>query len=190
MRLFLNGRDEAEGIAADIRRQVEAGDRRWSDFAIFYRVNALSRSLETAMAPARVPYQVAAGVAFYERSEVKDLIGYLRIIDNHRDRMAFLRVVNTPTRGIGKTTVDKLSKWADSARVPLLDAARCADQIPGLSKHAITALQQFAGLIDEFAAKSYGPVAETLVEIVSRTRYGHDATLQSEEDLHAQEQRR
>ncbi len=183
LRLFLNGREEAEGIAADIRRQVEAGDRRWSDFAVFYRVNALSRSLETAMARARVPYQVAAGVAFYERSEVKDLIGYLRIIDNDRDRMAFLRVVNTPPRGIGKTTVDKLMKWADSASVPLLDAARCADQIPGLSKRAVTALQQFAGLIDEFAAKSYGPVAETLVEIVSRIGYQRDNALQSEEDL-------
>jgi len=185
LRTYLDGRQEADAIAAEIRELVASGERRWSDFAIFYRVNALSRSLETALGRAKVPYQVAAGVAFYERSEVKDLVGYLRLIENPRDRMAFLRVVNTPTRGIGKTTVERLSKWADEVQLPLLEAARSAGQAPGLSKRAATALSHFASLIDQLAERSAGPVADLLHDVLARTGYGRieDVALASEDEL-------
>jgi DNA helicase-2/ATP-dependent DNA helicase PcrA len=185
LRTYLDGRQEADAIAAEIRELVASGERRWSDFAIFYRVNALSRSLETALARAKVPHQVAAGVAFYDRSEVKDLLGYLRLIENPRDRIAFLRVVNTPTRGIGKTTVDRLSKWADEYHVPLLEASRSAGQITGLSKRAATALAQFAELIEQLTAKATGSVAELLREVLARTGYGRidDVSLASEDEL-------
>lgn len=169
LRTYLDGRQEADGIAADIRELVAAGERRWSDFAIFYRVNALSRSLEMALAKAKVPYQVAAGVAFYERSEVKDLLGYLRLIENSRDRIAFLRVVNTPPRGIGKTSVEKLVRWADERSVPLLDAAGHASQVPGINKRAISSLQQFATMIEDLTRMSDRPIAELISEILART---------------------
>jgi DNA helicase II / ATP-dependent DNA helicase PcrA len=185
LRTYLDGRQEADAIAAEIRELVASGERRWSDFAVFYRVNALSRSLETALARAKVPHQVAAGMAFYERSEVKDLLGYLRLIENPRDRLAFLRVVNTPTRGIGKTTIDRLSKWADQSDLTLLEAAKSAGQIPGLSKRAASALLHFAELIEQLTAHATGSVAELLRDVLARSGYGRidDVSLASEEEL-------
>ena len=159
LRLFRDGQHEASSIANEISALVEAGERQWKDFAIFYRVNALSRSLETALARQKIPYQIAGGVAFYERAEIKDLLGYLRLIENPQDRVAFLRVVNTPTRGIGKSSLDKLVRWADGTGTRLLDAARHPGQVPDLPKKAAVQLRVFAALIDEFAELTSGPAA-------------------------------
>ncbi len=158
LRLHRDGQDEANGIANEIAALVEAGERQWKDFAIFYRVNALSRSLETALARQKISYQIAGGVAFYERAEIKDLLGYLRLIENPQDRVAFMRVVNTPTRGIGKSSLDKLVRWADGTGTVLLDAARQPGAVPDLPKKAAVQLRAFAGLIDELAQASGGPV--------------------------------
>ncbi len=185
LRTYLDGRREADAIAEEIRGLVTEGRRRWSDFAIFYRVNALSRSLETALARARVPYQVAGGVAFYERSEVKDLLAYLRIVENPRDRVAFLRAVNNPPRGIGKASLEKFVRWADERSVPLLESASRAASGTGLPKRAGAALVQFAHLIEQLAAKSTGPVAELLNDILGRTGYARidDTLLANEQEL-------
>lgn len=150
MRLYRDGQDEATGIANEIRALVEAGERQWKDFAVFYRVNSLSRTLETAFARLKIPFQVAGGVAFFERMEVKDLLSYLRLIENPLDRIAFLRVVNTPTRGIGKSSLERLTRWAASTGTSLLDAARQPGQVPDLPKKAAVQLRAFASLIDEF----------------------------------------
>ena len=171
LRLFRDGQHEASGIANEISALVEAGERQWKDFAIFYRVNALSRSLETALARQKIPYQIAGGVAFYERAEIKDLLGYLRLIENPQDRVAFLRVINTPTRGIGKSSLDKLVRWADGTGTVLLDAARQPGQVSDLPKKAAVQLRAFAGLIDELAQASTGPVEELLQLILRRTGY-------------------
>src|SRR5690606_8239850 len=120
--VFPDSRSEADGIARSIQTAIEQQDRTASDFAIFYRVNALSRQLELALRRHRVPYQVAAGVAFYDRAEIKDLLAYLRLIYNPLDRSAFVRVVNTPLRGLGKTSQDRLARWADREGISLLDA--------------------------------------------------------------------
>ena len=178
LRLYTDARQEADAIAGDIRELVAGGGWRWSDFAVCYRVNALSRTLETALSRMKVPYQVAAGVAFYERSEIKDMLGYLRLIENPRDRMAFVRAVNTPVRGIGKTSLEKLLRWCDETHTPPLEAARSAAQVGGLNKRAATALHQFATLIDELSRKATGPVEELLKDVLARTGYlgGDDAT--------------
>ncbi len=157
LRLFNDGQDEATGITNEIRALVESGERQWKDFAIFYRVNSLSRSLETALARQKIPFQVAGGVAFFERMEVKDLLAYLRLIENPRDRVAFLRIVNTPVRGIGKSSLDKLIRWSDAAGTSLLDAARQPERVPDLPKKAAVQLRAFAGLIDELASLATGP---------------------------------
>jgi len=157
LRLFRDGQHEASGIANEISALVEAGERQWKDFAIFYRVNSLSRSLETALSRQKIPYQIAGGVAFYERAEIKDLLGYLRLIENPQDRVAFMRVVNTPTRGIGKSSLDKLVRWADGTGTVLLDAARQPGQVPDLPKKAAVQLRAFAALIDELTQASSGP---------------------------------
>lgn len=183
LRLYRDGRHEAEEIAAEMARQVRDHGRNWSDFAIFYRVNALSRSLETALARQKIPYQVAAGVAFYERSEVKDLLAYLRLIENPRDALAFLRVVNTPARGLGKTTVEKLRRWADDQHLTFLEAAQQARSIPGLNKRAASALVQFATLIDDLSRRAQGSVASLLADVLACTGYAAWDDRPSEEEL-------
>src|SRR5690606_29581103 len=117
-------RDEAETIASYIATEVRAGRRRPRDFAIFYRVNALSRSLEFAMRDLGVPYQMVNGHEFYQRREIKDVLGYLQLINNPRDDVALLRVINNPPRAIGKSTITKLAEHAARHRTSLLDAAR------------------------------------------------------------------
>lgn len=171
LRLHRDGQDEANGIANEIAALVEAGERQWKDFAIFYRVNALSRSLETALARQKISYQIAGGVAFYERAEIKDLLGYLRLIENPQDRVAFMRVVNTPTRGIGKSSLDKLVRWADGTGTVLLDAARQPGAVPDLPKKAAVQLRAFAGLIDELAQSIAGLVEALLKLVLRRTGY-------------------
>ncbi len=123
---FADGYAEAEGIAKRIRETVEQGECSYNDFALFYRVNALSRQLELALLEQRVPFQIAAGLAFYDRAEIKDLVAYLRLVYNPADRSAFLRVVNTPLRGLGQTSQNRLVSWAEGERLHFLDACRRA----------------------------------------------------------------
>ena len=168
---FADEAQEADLIARRIREAVETEGRSWSDFAILYRVNALSRGLEMAMVRSRVPYQMAGSVAFYERAEIKDLLAYLRLINNPADRVAFLRVVNVPRRGIGKQTLAKLATWADANGMNLLEAANQAGQHPQLSRRAATLLKRFGQLVSEFDFASAGSVAELLQRILERTQY-------------------
>lgn len=157
LRMFNNGQEEAVAIVNEIAALVESGERQWKDFAILYRVNSLSRTLETSFARNKVPFQVAGGVAFFERMEVKDLLGYLRLIDNPQDRIAFLRIVNVPARGIGKTSIEKLIAWADARGLSLLEAARRSSQVEGISKKAAVQLRSFASMIDELASWMINP---------------------------------
>jgi DNA helicase-2/ATP-dependent DNA helicase PcrA len=168
---FLDERDEADGIAATIRDLHEREGRPWSDVAIVYRVNALSRQLELALGRAGIPYKVAAGVAFYERTEVKDIVAYLRLIQNPADRTAFLRVVNTPGRGLGQTSVDRLLSWADNQGVTALDAARDATKVPKMTKKAAVGFAAFARLIDELSSTATGGVESLIRLLLARTGY-------------------
>lgn len=157
LRQYLDGQDEAASISSEIHSLVKSGKRTWSDFAIFYRVNSLSRSLETALSRWKVPYQVAGGLAFYERAEIKDVLAYLRLIENPRDRIAFLRVVNVPARGVGKSSLERFVQWADAEGLELLNAARHSERVPNLSKKAAVGLRAFAALIDEFTELAANP---------------------------------
>ena len=168
---FDDGPHEADAIAADIREQVNTGQRKWSDFAIFYRVNALSRELEQALRRHRVPYQVAAGVAFYERAEIKDVLAYLQLIHNPDDYVAFRRIVNTPTRGIGKTTQKKLMSWAGSQGLTLLEAAQKARECPQLSQRAVVSLNKFARMMSELSRGDCGSVEQLMKTVLDRTQF-------------------
>ncbi|GIX05386.1 MAG: DNA helicase [Planctomycetaceae bacterium] len=170
LRLYADARQEAEGIAREIATRVSAGAR-LSDFAILYRVNALSRSLEAALVQHGLRYQVAAGVAFYERSEIKDLLAYLRLIENPRDRLAFLRIVNVPARGIGRSTLQRMTRWADDQQLSLLEAASRADAIPGLSPRSARALCEFHHLIERLQELATSPVADLLQQVLIQTGY-------------------
>ena len=168
---FSDGRHESSTIASAIRSRVEAGENIWSDFAIFYRVNALSREMERALTRYQIPYQVAAGSAFYDRAEIRDMLAYLRLLENPDDEPAFRRVVNTPARGIGKKTLSQLTEWADSEGIGLLQAAANVDEHPQLKKRAKTALRSFARLIEECGSTPFGSVADLLLRVADKSRY-------------------
>jgi len=162
---------EADGVAGQIFQLVEQKGLKWGDIAIFYRVNSLSRQMEHAFTRWRIPYQVAAGVAFFDRAEIRDLLAYLRLIENPAEQTAFLRIVNKPLRGLGKTSQDRLLAWAAQHRQTALEAAVNADKIPKLSKKAVTMFKAFARMIETFSLASAGSVADLLQQVIDQTRY-------------------
>jgi DNA helicase-2/ATP-dependent DNA helicase PcrA len=168
---FEDARTEAEGIARAIRSAVDSGAMRWSDVAIFYRINALSREFETALTRHRVPYQLAGGFAFYDRAEVKDVLAYLRLIANPQDRPAFLRVVNVPVRGIGDKSLKRFADWAEANRLTLLEAAARAAGCPGIPRRAAQALMRFAHLIGELSDVRLESIRLLLERLLDRTGY-------------------
>ncbi|QDT64792.1 ATP-dependent DNA helicase PcrA [Calycomorphotria hydatis] len=166
-----DGRVEAQLLAERIVKAVDDDQRPYSDFAILYRVNALSREIETALRRYQIPYQVAAGTAFYDRAEVKDVLAYLKLIANPDDVIAFRRVVNNPKRSIGDTTQKRLLNWAAKNALPPVEACRVAEQVPELSKRAVTAVKKFAALIDKLSDEAEGPVAELMKHVLKESGY-------------------
>ncbi len=169
--MFTDSQTEAEGISLIIREMIDAGDYNWSQIAVFYRVNALSRQLEMAMMRHRIPCQVVASTAFYDRTEVKDLLAYLRLIDNPLDQTAFFRVVNKPLRGLGKTSQNRLFRFAELNNLTLLQACARAYDVPQLSKAAATKFRAFATLIENLSLADAGSVGELLHELIEKTRF-------------------
>ncbi len=167
---FNDERHEADEIAIRIRNAIDEGKFNYSDFAIFYRVNSLSRELELALARYKIPYQLAGSVAFYERTEVKDLLSYLKLINNPDDRVAFSRIVNKPLRGIGKATQNKLIRWAEERKISLLEAAHQAKDCSALSKRGANMLSRFAKMISGFSMADSGSVGHLMEAIIDSTR--------------------
>ncbi len=168
---FRDARQEAETIASEIAERVAAGERRFDDFAVFYRVNALSRELELALARNRVAHQIAAGASFYDRAEIKDLLGYLRVLYNPADVVAFQRIINTPKRSIGATTQRKILNFAVAHGLTPLDAVGRAGEIPRLSKAATTSVRRFATMMQGLTGSLAGPVATLLTKVVQESGY-------------------
>jgi len=181
---YLTHKDEAEDIASQIAQALRDGRRRPRDFAIFYRVNALSRSIELALRQQAVPYQMVRGLEFFQRQEIKDMLAYLHLVNNPRDQVALLRVINTPARGIGKSSVAKLDAQAQASHCGLFEAARSAAAIAGLSKKAIAAIGGFVAMIDRMAA-ARGSVEELMGLLLSET--GYQQALASSDDPQDQE---
>lgn len=172
LRIFSDAETEADQIAVEIAERVRSGSRQFSDFAIFYRVNALSRPIETALSRHSVPFQVAAGYSFYERAEIRDLLGYLRLIENASDDVAFVRVVNRPARGIGKETLERLTAFARQQQIPLLAAAERADEISALTARSRRPLRAFTDLIQNLNEQSVnGKVGGLIERLISEIDY-------------------
>jgi DNA helicase-2/ATP-dependent DNA helicase PcrA len=163
--------EEADSIAASIAAEIRAGRRRPRDFAIFYRVNALSRVFEFAMREQGVPYQMVNGLEFYQRKEIKDVLSYLHVINNPHDEVALLRIINTPARGIGKKTIERLSEHAHRNRITLLEAARESGLIESLSKRAATLIARFVAMQDRLREHAADPVEEILGHVLSESGY-------------------
>ena len=169
--IYPTGREEADSIAGRIANEVAAGRRRARDYAIFYRTNTLSRSFERALKSVSIPYQIVRGLEFYQRKEVKDILAYLHLVNNPANNAAMLRVINTPPRRIGKTTLDRLQRHASERRICLLDAAREAGVVAGLSKRAAVEVAKFVALIDQIRVDWESTVEAGLGRVLYHTKY-------------------
>ncbi len=166
---FPSQQDEARHIALEIKSLVAKGERSYKDFAIFYRINALSRYLEHGLREFDIPYQVLNGVEFYQRKEVKDVMAYLQLVNNPKNDIAFLRIVNMPPRGLGKVTIGKIADFARKNQISLLDASQ--QFLGSLSKRAATGLQKFIEMIERCQRFATSPVEEVLGHILSESGY-------------------
>ncbi|GHT12868.1 DNA helicase [Planctomycetales bacterium] len=166
-------RDEADTIAEEIAVEIENGIRKPSDYAIFYRMNALSRNLEHALRSQRVPFRLVRGVEFFNRKEVKDVLAYLRIVFNPSDTVSLIRVINEPARGIGSTTVKKLTDRASELGVAVLDVLREVQHFSNIAARTRKAVTQFVAVIDKIAtaaAQDY-PVESLMEMVLNETGY-------------------
>ena len=163
--------EEAMGIVNDIATKTERHEAEYKDFAVLYRTNAQSRVLEEKFVTRNIPYRVVGGVNFYQRKEIKDILAYLKIINNGQDDVAVRRVVNVPKRGIGATTVTKAAEYADQWGISLYEAFKQVDGIPGLGR-AATKINGFVNLIQVFRTKAeYMSLAELYDEVLEDTGY-------------------
>lgn len=149
-----NEYEEAQGIAADIHRQAKDG-MSYSDFAILYRTNAQSRVFEEKLIYEGIPYRIIGAVNFYARKEIKDILCYLKTINNSADDIAIKRIINIPRRGIGQTTIGRISDYAFSQEMPFYEALRRVDEIPGCTR-ASAKIHSFVSLIEHFRMKLRG----------------------------------
>ena len=165
----LSERDEAQKVertARDIRSRTGMA---WSEFAVLYRTNAQSRSIEEALRRGGIPYRLVGGTSFYQRKEIKDALGYLRLAVNPSDDASILRVINTPTRGIGGKTVEQLRQYATEHRVSLWQAVQDPGGA-GLSARAAKAVEGFGFLVSRFASKANtAPADELARELIQET---------------------
>jgi len=161
---------------SDVRKSSLEGDElsggiEWKDTAVFYRNNSLSRALEDAFRDAGIPYIVARGTAFYEREEVKNALAYLRVVANPADDVSLGRIVNTPTRGLGKTSLDRIQLFATHANIPMFEALRRADEVSDLTDRARNSAKRFVELIESLTGPGTfmgADVATELSDLVER----------------------
>ena len=180
LRQFDNAYEEAEYIADDVARRVRKEGAQYKDCAVLYRTNAQARLLEERMIMEGIPYNVVGGTNFYSRMEVKDILAYLKTIDNGRDEVALRRIINVPKRGIGAATLDKLEDYAQMLDISLYEAMKRADDIMGMGKTAAK-IRPFVYLIETLRKQQEEfSVAELIQEIVDRI--GYDDYLQDYDD--------
>ncbi len=163
--------DEAEMIVQEIKERVDKEEFCYKDCALLYRTNAQSRILEEQFIKANIPYKVIGGINFYARKEIKDLLSYLKTIENGKDDLAVRRIINVPKRGIGSTTIDKIQDYALAHDISFFEALKIADKIPTIGRSAVK-LEGFVNLIRVFQSKiGYISLTELLEEIIEETGY-------------------
>lgn len=146
-----NEKQEAQIVVNSILGNVTNEGKDYNDHAVLYRTNAQSRVLEERLVYENVPYRIFGGTNFYQRKEIKDILAYLRVINNSVDDLAVKRIINVPRRGIGATTIDKLQQYADLNSISFFEAVRSVEQIPGLAR-AVVRVREFRDLIMSFKA--------------------------------------
>ena len=152
--------DEAAVVTEKLRQLHGQCNYQWSQMAIFYRMNALSRVMEDALRKAGVPYQIARGVEFYNRKEIKDALAYLRVVANPADEVSLDRIINVPTRGLGDAAVKTMSTYGVAHGLSLWHVLQTAPSVPGLSPRAVNAARSFTELVTGWRKMALGPAFE------------------------------
>ncbi|MGH7179652.1 MAG: ATP-dependent helicase [Tepidisphaeraceae bacterium] len=166
--------DEAGAVVHELRELQRSGQFTWNQMAVFYRMNALSRLIEKALFDAKIPYQIARGVEFYNRKEIKDVLSYLRVIANPADEIALTRIINVPARGIGPGAVKLMQAWAVANATTLSGAMQRIEEVEGLAPRAANAVRQFVAMMSAVRTRSADPsvrVKALMEEIVVRSGY-------------------
>ena len=177
--------EEADFVARDIARRVRKGEYQYKDCAILYRTNAQSRLFEERFITANIPYKIFGGVNFYARKEVKDLLAYLKTIDNGQDDLAVRRIINIPKRGIGAASINKVALYAQEQEISFYDALCVAEQVPGLGKAAVK-IRPFVLFIQSMKAKAkLLSVADLLQEVIETTGYVRELEAEGTDEAEA-----
>ncbi len=178
-RQFLNAYEEAEYVAGEIGKLKRNGLGNYRDCAILYRTNAQSRIFEEKFIAANIPYKLVGGVNFYARKEIKDLLCYLKTINNARDDLAVQRIINVPKRGIGATTLGRVQDYADNMGISLYEALRVAEEVPSIGR-SLSKIDGFVTFIQMLKSKAdVLTVEEILQEVIDST--GYVAELEAED---------
>ncbi len=185
LRQFLTGYEEAEFVAGDIEGRVRRGECQYKDCAILYRTNAQSRLFEEKLLMGNVPYKIIGGINFYARKEIKDLLAYLKTVDNAVDDLAVRRIINVPKRGIGATTLTRVQEYASEKEISFYDALRQAENVPALGrsvpklKSFVTFIQSLRTMAEEIS------VRELLETIIDETGYVKELEAEGTEEAEA-----
>ena len=183
-RQFMNGYEEAEYVVGEISRAHRENGAKYKDCAVLYRTNAQSRLFEEKCLLANIPYKIVGGVNFYARKEIKDLLCYLKTIDNSRDDLAVRRIINVPKRGIGATTLGRIQDYADKMSVSFYDALRVAEEVPSIGR-SLSKIDGFVTFIQSLKSKAESyTVRELLEEVIELT--GYVAELKAEDTEESQ----
>ena len=184
-RQFMNGFEEAEYIAGEISKAHREGLCQYRDCAILYRTNAQSRLFEEKFIGANIPYKIVGGVNFYARKEIKDLLCYLKTVDNARDDLAVQRIINVPKRGIGATTLGRVQDYADKMGISLYEALRVAEEVPSIGR-SLSKIDGFVTFIQMLKSKAQVYTVEDLLkEIIDLTGYVKDLETEDTEESRA-----
>ena len=173
--------DEAAFVAEEVDRLADAGEASPGQVAVFYRTNAQSRVFEEVFIRAGLPYKVVGGVRFYERREIRDLLGYLRLVANPGDEVSLRRVLNVPKRGIGDRAQEYVAAFAARQKISFAAALARPQDVPGLATRSVKAIAAFNELINGLRAMSAGPAGDLAEAVLDRT--GYVAELRESSDL-------
>ena len=174
--------EEAESIVNKIEELVKEGSASYQDMAILNRTNAQSRVFEEKFLLKNIPYKIVGGVNFYQRKEIKDLISYLKVINNGQDDLAVRRIINVPRRGIGLTTIDRIQEYALGRGISFLDAAYEVENIPSLAR-SVNKIREFTDLIDDFRKKEQELILPDLFSyVIEKTGYVEELEKENTEE--------
>lgn len=183
-RQFDTAFDEAEYIVSDIKEHVEKGECDYQDNAILYRTNAQSRMFEEKFVTANIPYKIIGGINFYARREIKDILAYLKTVDNGQDDLAVRRIINVPKRGIGLTSINRVQEYAAMHEKGIYECLKGADLIQDIGR-GVSKLESFVALIEHFKVDAKElTLHELMQEIIDET--GYIESIQAESEIEAQ----